>query len=116
MHEALSTTIRDLSAAEQRASWFGSKGGNREHGTSWSLLWQCAYRSVGSLLNLSPLQNRHGVDGPVPVTAPPRRKLETRDKWGGVSLFRSPCTRLLRRANVRFGSSAEVDSLRAMVR
>jgi hypothetical protein len=38
-----------------------------------------------------PLQNRHGVDGPVPVTAPPRRNLETQDKWGGVS-FLSPAS------------------------
>src|SRR5215471_4273864 len=86
MHETLSTTIRDLSAAEQRAFWFGSKSGDREHGTSWNLLWQCAYRSARSLL-ITLLQNRHGVDGPVPVTAPPRRNLETQDKWGrGLSL------------------------------
>src|SRR5215470_15364288 len=87
MHEALSTTIRDVSAAEQRASWFSSKSGDREHGTGWNLSWQCAYWPTGSLLNLSPLQNRHGGDGPMPVTTPPRRNLEPRTSRGGDLFF-----------------------------
>jgi len=30
-------------------------------------------------------ENRHGVDGPVPVTAPPPPQLETQGKGGGAS-------------------------------
>ncbi len=33
-------------------------------------------------------ENRHGVDGPVPVTAPPRRNLRPRARGRGLFLIR----------------------------
>ncbi len=38
LDEALPTTIRDLSPAEQRASRFGSEGSDREHGATGNSL------------------------------------------------------------------------------